>query len=82
MGNLKQSFTMLYLGLGAAVYLKPEYAINSSRIVTLVILFAIIVVSKFVYNVFLYPQFFTPLKGIPAPSVSLSITSPQMPFQN
>ncbi|KAJ5287371.1 CTP synthase [Penicillium angulare] len=68
MRSLNESFTMLYVGLIVAVYLRPEYAINGSRTITIILLLSIVAISKFVYRMFLYPQYFTPLKGIPAPS--------------
>ncbi|KAJ5646855.1 hypothetical protein N7490_003227 [Penicillium lividum] len=68
MGGLNDGFKILYLGVAAAVYFKPDYAINNSRTITLAIFFAIITVSKLIYQLYLYPRFFTPLKQIPTPS--------------
>lgn len=77
MGRISENFGVLYLGAVAAVYLKPEYTIHSSRAVTIALLFAIITISKVVYQLFLYPEFFTPLKHIQAPQVSAFLhTSP------
>lgn len=73
MGRISENFGVLYLGAAAAIYLKPEYTIHSSRAVTIVLLFAIITISKIIYHLVLYPQFFTPLKNIKAPGVSAFI---------
>ncbi|KAJ5537387.1 hypothetical protein N7513_010573 [Penicillium frequentans] len=68
MGRLNDGFKILYLGVVAAVYFKPDYAIKNSRIITIALLFTIITISKLIYQFFLYPRFFTPLKQIPTPS--------------
>ncbi|KAJ5928811.1 hypothetical protein N7466_007767 [Penicillium verhagenii] len=68
MGRLNDGFNILYFGVAAGVYLKPDYAIKNSRFVTIAIFFTIITVSKLIYQLFLYPLFFTPLKQIPTPS--------------
>ncbi|KAJ5759400.1 CTP synthase [Penicillium odoratum] len=68
MAGLNDGFKILYLGVAAAVYFKPDYTINNSRTITLAIFFAIITVSKLIYQLFLYPRFFTPLKQLPTPS--------------
>ncbi|CAI7634964.1 unnamed protein product [Penicillium glandicola] len=67
MGRISDSFTVLYFGLAAGIYFKPEYAISNSRILTVAVLFGIIIVSKIVYWVVLYPDYFTPLKHIYSP---------------
>ncbi|KAL2702684.1 hypothetical protein AAEP93_006982 [Penicillium crustosum] len=59
---------MLYVGLAAVIYLKPEYAIFNSRIVTGAVLFGIVTVSRIVYQLVLYPDYFTPLKHIYSPA--------------
>lgn len=69
MGHISDSFTILYVGLAAGIYLKPEYAIFNSRIVTAAVLFGIITVSRIVYQLVLYPDYFTPLKHIYSPAV-------------
>ncbi|CAI7565267.1 uncharacterized protein N7487_001528 [Penicillium crustosum] len=68
MGYISDSFTMLYVGLAAVIYLKPEYAIFNSRIVTGAVLFGIVTVSRIVYQLVLYPDYFTPLKHIYSPA--------------
>ena len=70
MGRISDNFAILYPSVVAAVYLKPEYTMFSSKIATVAILFAIITISKLVYQLYLYPQFFTPFKSIPTPKVS------------
>ncbi|KGO69212.1 Cytochrome P450 [Penicillium italicum] len=62
------SFTILYFGLAAGIYLKPEYAIFDSRIGTGAIIFGIITVSRIFYRLVLYPDYFTPLKHIHSPA--------------
>lgn len=70
MGHISDSFTILYVGLAAGIYLKPEYAIFNSRIVTAAVLFGIITVLWIVYQLMLYPDYSTPLKHIYSPAVS------------
>ncbi|CAI7640353.1 unnamed protein product [Penicillium discolor] len=68
MGYISDSFTILYVGLAAGIYLKPEYAIFNSSIVTGAVLFSFITVSRIAYQLVLYPGFFTPLKHIFSPT--------------
>lgn len=68
MGRLNDGFNILYLGVVAAVYFKPDYAIKHSRTITIALFFTIITISKLLYQFFLYPRFFTPLRQIPTPS--------------
>lgn len=79
MGGISDSFSILYLGAAAGVYFKPEHVICNSRVVTLVVLFGVITVSRLIYRLVLYPEYFTPLKHIhtgpvSAPSVLLPRT--------
>ncbi|KAJ5452995.1 hypothetical protein N7445_001178 [Penicillium cf. griseofulvum] len=67
MGRISDTFTILYLGLAAGIYLKPEYAIFNSRIVTAAVLFGVITMWKIIYQLVLYPDYFTPLKHIDSP---------------
>ena len=69
MGRINDTFTILYLGLAAGIYLKPEYAIFNSRILTAAVLFGIITMWKIIYQLVLYPDYFTPLKHIDSPMV-------------
>ncbi|KAJ5129531.1 uncharacterized protein N7515_005570 [Penicillium bovifimosum] len=62
-----ESFTILYLGIAAGLYFKPEYTIYNSRIVTAAVLFGVITASKLVYRFVLYPDYLTPLKHIHSP---------------
>lgn len=70
MGVVNDNIGILYLGVAAAVYLKPEYAWCDSKLVTIVTLFAIITVSRVIYQLVLYPAYFTPIKHIQSPEVS------------
>lgn len=70
MSLITDNFGILYLGVAAGVYFKPEYTIYKSRLLTLLVLFTIITVSKIIYQLVLYPAVFTPLKHIHTPSVS------------
>jgi hypothetical protein len=71
MGRLNDGFTILYLGVAAGIYFKPEYAIVNSRIVTGLTFLTVIMVSKILYQFVLYPKYFTPLKHIHSPKVCL-----------
>ncbi|RHZ55811.1 cytochrome P450 monooxygenase sphH [Aspergillus thermomutatus] len=68
MGLISDHLGVLYLGVAAGVYFMPEHAIYGSRIATVAVLFTVITISKLIYQLFLYPQFFTPLKHFPVPS--------------
>lgn len=70
MGVVSDNLGILYLGVAAGVYFKPEYTIHNSRLLTLVVLFTIVTVSKVIYQLVLYPALFTPLKHIQTPAVS------------
>jgi hypothetical protein len=89
MGRISGNFGVLYLGVAAAVILKPEYTIYNSRIVSMVILSVFLTISKLIYQLFLYPALFTPLKHIQTPPVSqprslffliAELTSPDTPL--
>ncbi|GFF34800.1 hypothetical protein IFM58399_03997 [Aspergillus lentulus] len=67
MGSIKDYFGVLCLGAAAGIYFKPEYAIYDSRIAAIAVLITGITISKLLYQLFIYPQFFTPLKHFPAP---------------
>lgn len=71
MGRISDHFGVLYLGIAAAVYFKPEYTIHGSRIVTIAFLFTIITAYRIIYQLDLHPRFFTPLKHISTPAVSM-----------
>jgi hypothetical protein len=77
MGPIKDYFGVLCLGAAAGVYFKPEYAIYDSRIAAIAVLITGLTISKLLYQLFIYPQFFTPLKHFPAPPVSQS--NPPLP---
>lgn len=70
MGLFEENFRMLYVGAAAAVYFRPDYAILNSRLITVTVCFAILTVSKLIYQLVLYPSFFTPVKHIQTPGVS------------
>ncbi|KAJ5899426.1 hypothetical protein N7495_004170 [Penicillium taxi] len=59
---------ILFLGLTALVYFKPEYTIYNSRVATIAILLTVHTLWKIIYQLDLYPRFFTPLKHIQTPS--------------
>ncbi|KAJ6072892.1 hypothetical protein N7467_010977 [Penicillium canescens] len=67
MSGVNDGLNILYIGMAAGLYLRPEYAIFNSKIITGIILFGIITVLKFIYRLGLYPEFFTPLKHIHSP---------------
>lgn len=70
MGFIQDNFRMVYIGVAAAVYLRPEYVILNSKILTIIICFSILTLSKLAYQLALYPRYFTPIKHIPTPGVS------------
>lgn len=70
MGRIGESVGILYPSIAVAVYLKPEYAINNSRLTTVVVLFALLTISRLIYKLNLYPKYFSPIKNIPTPPVS------------
>ncbi|KAJ5991205.1 hypothetical protein N7522_011412 [Penicillium canescens] len=67
MSGVNDGLNILYIGMAAGLYLRPEYAIFNSQIITGIILFGIITVLKFIYRLGLYPEYFTPLKHIHLP---------------
>ncbi|EFQ96998.1 CTP synthase [Nannizzia gypsea CBS 118893] len=67
MGRINNSFGVIYLGVLASVYFKPEYTMYGSRGATITIIAIVVILSKLVYQLFLYPRFFTPLKCFPTP---------------
>ena len=75
MGQINDGFAILYLGIAAGIYFKPEYAILNSRIVTGIVLLTVITASKFIYQFYLYPEYFTPLKHIHSPKVCSPVRS-------
>ncbi|KAJ5506486.1 Cytochrome P450 [Penicillium expansum] len=68
MGHISDGFTILYFSLATGIYLKPEYAIFNSRILTGAVIFGVITISRIVYRLVLYPDYFTPLKHIYSPA--------------
>ncbi|KAF7171586.1 hypothetical protein CNMCM5623_003955 [Aspergillus felis] len=67
MGPINNCFGVLCLGVAAGVYFRPEYAIYGSRVAAIAVLITGTTISKLLYQLFIYPQFFTPLKHFPAP---------------
>ncbi|CEO60574.1 hypothetical protein PMG11_05195 [Penicillium brasilianum] len=67
MGVINDNLSVLYLGVAAAIYFRPEYAIFGSRAGTMILSFAILTAWKILYQLALYPAFFTPIKHIRAP---------------
>jgi hypothetical protein len=70
MGFIQDNFRLVYVGVAAAVYLRPEYVIFNSKLLTIIVYLTILMLSKFAYQLTLYPAFFTPLKHIQTPRVS------------
>ncbi|KAI3172833.1 hypothetical protein DTO046C5_3180 [Penicillium roqueforti] len=68
MERVSDSLPILYLGLAAGIYFKPEYAIFNSRVVTVAVIFGLITMFRIVYRLVLYPDYFTPLKHIYSPA--------------
>ncbi|KAJ5755847.1 hypothetical protein N7533_005390 [Penicillium manginii] len=67
MGFIQDNFRLVYVGVAAAVYLRPEYVIFNSKLLTIIVYLTILMLSKFAYQLTLYPAFFTPLKHIQTP---------------
>ncbi|CAG7938625.1 unnamed protein product [Penicillium olsonii] len=67
MGQINDAFTVVYLGIAAGLYLRPEYALFNSRIVSGILLLLAILTFKILYQFWLYPSYLTPLKHIQTP---------------
>ncbi|KAJ5347212.1 hypothetical protein MYU51_004437 [Penicillium brevicompactum] len=67
MGRINDGLPVLYLAVATGLYYNPEYAILNSRIVTGLVLLAIVAAFKVLYQFSLYPEYFTPLKHIQTP---------------
>ncbi|CAG8364681.1 unnamed protein product [Penicillium salamii] len=67
MGRINDAFTVVYIGIAGGLYLRPEYAILNSRILSITLLLAAIITFKILYQFSLYPKYFTPLKHIQTP---------------
>lgn len=80
MGWIIDNYSILYPGVLAAIYLRPEYAFANSRVVTILISFAIITGIRVFYQLVLYPDYFSEIKHIQTPSVSpcLVVVCPTM----
>ena len=70
MGWINDRTDVLYMAITVAFYFKPEYLVHGSKALTFSLLFLITAISKCIYQLFLYPVFFTPLKQIKSPKVS------------
>lgn len=70
MDLIKDNFRLLYVGVAAAVYFRPEYVIFNSKFLTILVYFTILSLSKLIYQLVLYPAYFTPIKYIQTPGVS------------
>lgn len=64
-------FGVVYLSIAALIHLRPEYRVLDSAILTFIGLSLIATALRIVYDLSLYPQFFTPLKQLPTPPVSI-----------
>ncbi|KAJ5316934.1 hypothetical protein PENANT_c030G05824 [Penicillium antarcticum] len=67
MSGVNDALNLAFLGTAAGVYLRPEYAILNSRILTGIILFGIVTALKLLYRLVLYPEYFSPIKHIHSP---------------
>ncbi|GLI76422.1 hypothetical protein PoHVEF18_004695 [Penicillium ochrochloron] len=67
MGIINDNLRVLYLGVAAALYFKPEYALFGSRAGSMILSFVAITTWKILYQLALYPAFFTPIKHIQTP---------------
>ena len=65
-------FGVVYLCIAAVVHLKPEYRVLDSSVLTFIGLAILATGLRIVYNLSLYPRFFTPLRYLPTPSVRSS----------
>lgn len=70
MGIINDNLNVLYLGVAAAMYFRPEYALFDSKAGTMILLFVAITAWKILYQLALYPAFFTPIKHIQTPEVN------------
>lgn len=75
MGIINDNLNVLYVGVAAAMYFRPEYALFDSRAATMLLSFIIITAWKIFYQLALYPAFLTPIKHIQTPTVHKSIHS-------
>jgi hypothetical protein len=69
MSGVNDGLNIIYLGMVAGLYLRPEHAIFNSQIVTDIILFGIVTALKLIYRLGLYPEYFSPVKDIHSPPV-------------
>ncbi|EYE95192.1 cytochrome P450 [Aspergillus ruber CBS 135680] len=60
-------FGVVYFSIAALVYLRPEYRVLDSPVLTFIGLSIIATALRIIYDLSLYPQFFTPLKQLPTP---------------
>lgn len=62
-------FGVVYFSIAALVHLRPEYRVLNSSVLTFIGLSIIATALRIIYDLSLYPQFFTPLKQLPTPPV-------------
>lgn len=67
MGLIAENFRLIYVGVAAAIYFRPEYVIFNSRFITVIVSFTILAVSRIIWQIALYPAYFTPVKHIQTP---------------
>ena len=70
MGLIEENFRLIYVGVAAAIYFRPEYVIFDSRFMTICVSFAILTLLRAIYQLALYPAYLTPVKHIQTPGVS------------
>lgn len=76
MGIIHDNINVLYLGVAAALYFRPEYALFGSRAGTMILSVVAITTWKILYQLALYPAFFTPIKHIQTPQVHINEPTP------
>lgn len=62
-------FGVVYFSIAALVHLRPEDRVLNSSVLTFIGLSIIATALRIIYDLSLYPQFFTPLKQLPTPPV-------------
>lgn len=68
-------FGVVYFSIAALVHLRPEYRVLDSSVLTFIGLSTIVTAFRIIYDLSLYPRFFTPLKQLPTPPVRSAVHS-------
>ena len=69
-------FGLVYLGIAALVRYYPDAHLFESPVLTFFCLALAATGFRVVYDLSLYPKFYTPLRHLPTPSVSSIISPP------